>query len=87
MNGEMGSGANHILEEIKRKPVEVKRDESIPENVNVLHDESHRTLQLQNKIPAPGESIPVEPHKVYVKQLETLNVNVLNEAIDLALRG
>jgi len=84
MSGKMGSGASHILEGIKRKPVEVKRDESIPENVNVLH-EPLGTLQLQKKIAAHGESIPVEPYKVYVKQLDTFNVKVLHDAIDLAL--
>jgi hypothetical protein len=84
MSGKMGSGASHILEGIKRKPAEVKRDESIPENVNDLH-EPPGTLQLQRKIPAHGESIPVEPHKVYVKQFETFNVNVLHDAMDLAL--
>jgi hypothetical protein len=84
MSGKMGSGASHILEGIKRKPAEVKRDESIPENVNDLH-EPLGTLQLQKKIPAHGENIPVEPHKVYVKQLETFNVNVLHDAMELAL--
>jgi hypothetical protein len=84
MSGKMGSGVSHILEGIKRKPAEVKRDESIPENVNVLHEEPG-ALQLQRKIVSPGENIPVERHKVYVKQLETINVNVLHEAIDIAL--
>jgi hypothetical protein len=83
MSGKMGSGASHILEGIKRKPVEVKRDESIPNNVNDLHELG--TLQLQKKIPTQGESIPEEPHKVYVKQLETFNVNVLHDAMELAL--
>lgn len=60
MSGKMGSGASHILEGIKRKPAEVKRD----------------------------ENIVVEPHNVYVNKLETdkqINVNVLKEAVDLAL--
>jgi hypothetical protein len=83
MSGKMGSGASHILEGIKRKPAEIKRDESIPENVNDLRELG--TRQLQKKIPAQGESIPVEPHKVYVKQLDTFNVNVLQDAVDLAL--
>ena len=57
MSGKMGSGVGHILEGIKRKPAEIKRDESIPENVNVLHEPG--ALQLQRKIASPGESIPV----------------------------
>ena len=65
MSGKMGSGASHILEGIKRKPVqesqvEVKRDEDILD----------------------------ESHNVNVNKLENdkqINVNVLHEAVDLAI--
>ena len=65
MSGKMGSGASHILEGIKRKPVQesqvdVKRDEGILD----------------------------EPHNVNVNKLDNdkqVNVNVLHEAIDLAI--
>jgi hypothetical protein len=60
MSGKMGSGASHILEGIKRKPVEVK----------------------------PEEDKFAEPHNVNVYKLETdkqINLNVLQEAVDLAL--
>lgn len=81
MSGKMGSGASHILEGIKRKPVEVKLDESIPENVNVLHrpEEVHQITVIDK-----GHKI-VDPHKVSVQQLGTFNVNVLQQAVDLAL--
>ncbi|MGD0951407.1 MAG: hypothetical protein ABR985_03280 [Methanotrichaceae archaeon] len=65
MSGKMGSGASHILEGIKRKPVQesqvdVKRDKGILD----------------------------EPHNVNVHKLENdkqINVNVLQEAVDLAI--
>lgn len=78
MNGKMGSGASHILEGIKRKPVDVKRDDSIPNNVNVLHRPEDITIIDKN------HEI-VDHHKVLVKQLETFNVNVLQQAVELAL--
>ncbi len=65
MSGKMGSGADHILEGIKRKS---PKDGAIKES------------QVEVK--------SVEPHNVEVPQLlsgKPINVNVLHEAVELAL--
>jgi hypothetical protein len=65
MSGKMGSGAEHILEGIKRKS---PKEGAVKES------------QIEVK--------STEPHNVEVPQLlsdELINVNVLHEAVELAL--
>lgn len=75
MSGKMGSGASHILDGIKRRGSQdeiVKESQVESQSVDVKRD----------------EVIHSEPHNVNSKQSsndELINVNVLHEAIDLAL--
>jgi hypothetical protein len=75
MSGKMGSGASHILEGIKRRGSQdeiVKESQVESQSVDVKRD----------------EVIHSKPHNVNLTQLsndELISVNVLHEAIDLAL--
>jgi hypothetical protein len=75
MSSKMGSGAGHILEGIKRRGTKdetVKESHVDPQNVELKSD----------------EVISSEFHNVNVMQLlndEQINVNVLQEAVELAL--
>ena len=80
MSGKMGSGAGHILEGIKRRG---SKDETVKE----LHVES-KGVESQSVEAKRDEALPAEPHNVYLSQSnndELINVNVLHEAIELAL--
>ena len=80
MSGKMGSGAGLILEGIKRrgsKNDNVKESQVEVKNVEALSVEHKR-----------DEAIPVEPTNVNVSQSitgELIKVNVLQEAVELAL--
>ncbi|HIH37120.1 MAG TPA: hypothetical protein HA232_04355 [Methanocellales archaeon] len=80
MSGKMGSGAGLILEGIKRRG---SKDDTVKETqVDVKNVEPQR-VELKT-----DEVIPGEPNNVNVKQLmtdELINVNVLQEAVELAL--
>jgi len=80
MSGKMGSGAGLILEGIKRRG---SKDDTVKETqVDVKNVEPQR-VELKT-----DEVIPDEHNNVNVKQLmtdELINVNVLQEAVELAL--
>ena len=80
MSGKMGSGAGLILEGIKRRG---SKDDTVKESqVEVKNVEA---LSVEHK---RDEAIPVEPNNVNVSQSitdELINVNVLQEAVELAL--
>ena len=80
MSGKMGSGAGLILEGIKRRG---SKDDTVKETqVDVKNVEPQR-VELKT-----DEVIPDEHKNVNVKQLmtdELINVNVLQEAVELAL--
>jgi hypothetical protein len=75
MSGKMGSGASHILEGIKRRG---SQDEIVKES----------QIESQGVDIKRDEVIHSKPSDVNLTQLsndELINVNVLHEAIDLAL--
>jgi hypothetical protein len=80
MSGKMGSGAGLILEGIKRRG---SKDDTVKESqVEVKNVEA---LSVEHK---RDEAIPVEPTNVNVSQSitgELIKVNVLQEAVELAL--
>jgi hypothetical protein len=75
MSGKMGSGASHILEGIKRRG---SQDEIVKES----------QIESQGVDIKRDEVVHSKPSDVNLTQLsndELINVNVLHEAIDLAL--
>jgi hypothetical protein len=80
MSSKMGSGAGLILEGIKRRG---SKDDAVKEShVEVKPVESHSVE------PKSDTEILAEPHNVNVSQLitdEHINVNILQEAVELAL--
>ena len=80
MSSKMGSGAGHILEGIKRRD---PKDEIVKESQAELKNVDSQSVEVKS-----DEGMSVEPHNVTSEQLnsdELVNVNVLHEAIDLAL--
>ena len=90
MSGRMGSGAGHILEGIKRrspKDETVKDSQVDAKNVELLSVEIKRdeVKPVEDK----HEEVKLDTHhNVNVQKLESdkhINVNVLQEAVDIAL--
>ena len=80
MSGKMGSGAGLILEGIKRRG---SKDDTVKESQVAIKNIEPQNVELKS-----DEAIPVEPNNVNVSQLitdELINVNVLQEAVELAL--
>ncbi len=80
MSSKMGSGAGHILEGIKRRD---PKDETVKESQAEFKNVESQSVEVKS-----DEDMSVEPHNVTLEQLnnvELVNVNVLHEAIDLAL--
>jgi hypothetical protein len=80
MSSKMGSGAGHILEGIKRRG---SKDETVKEPQVEVMNVDPQSVEVKSE-----EVISAEPHNVNVTQLitdEHINVNVLQEAVDLAL--
>ena len=80
MSGKMGSGAGLILEGIKRRG---SKDDTVKESQVEVKNIEPQSVELKS-----DEAIHVEPNNVYVSQLitdEHINVNVLQEAVELAL--
>jgi hypothetical protein len=80
MSGKMGSGAGLILDGIKRRG---SKDDTVKEPQVEVKNVEPKRVELKS-----DEAIPVEPNNVNVSQLitdELINVNVLQEAVELAL--
>ena len=80
MSSKMGSGAGHILEGIKRRD---PKDEIVKESQAEFKNVESQSVEVKS-----DEDMSTEPHNVTLEQLnseELVNVNVLHEAIDLAL--
>jgi len=80
MSGKMGSGAGLILDGIKRRG---SKDDTVKESQVEVKNVEPQSVELKS-----DEAIHVEPHNVNVSQLiteELINVNVLQEAVELAL--
>jgi hypothetical protein len=85
MSSRMGSGAGHILEGIKRRS---PKDETIKDSpVDVTNIEA-QSVEVKRDEVRPAEVIPAKHHNVEVNKFISdahINVNVLQEAVDLAL--
>jgi len=80
MSGKMGSGAGLILDGIKRRG---SKDDTVKESQVEVKNVEPQRMELKS-----DEPIHVEPSNVNVSQLitgELINVNVLQEAVELAL--
>lgn len=80
MSSKMGSGAGHILEGIKRRD---PKDEIVKESQAEFKNVESQSVEVKS-----DGDMSTEPHNVTLEQLnseELVNVNVLHEAIDLAL--
>ncbi len=77
MSGRMGSGASLILDGLKR--ISPKEDTAKDAQADVKNVEPISVEVKRDKV------IPVEPHNVNVLSGKYINVNVLQEAVDLAI--
>jgi len=80
MSSKMGSGAGLILDGIKRRG---SKDDTVKESQVEVKNVEPQRVELKSE-----EAISVEPINVNVSQLitdELININVLQEAVELAL--